>query len=214
MNSSKKIEKGRIADFISDSTLTELNKRILKTAIVDGLASTDGTVPLSANQGRVLKGLIDTINGVLQSDDGTLDELQEIVNYIKQNKTDLESLSISNIAGLSQALIDAETNANQYTDQELGNITALTKTGTALDLSNREGNNYNYASPLTSETYTFSDPVINGFARCFINAANQPVVTGASYLTGAGDVFQLNTPMEMVVESPDGSTVEYYFLKR
>jgi hypothetical protein len=72
--------------------------------VIDNLTSTDGAAALSANQGRVLKGLIDTINSVLQTDDGTLDELQEIVDYIKLNRADLESLNIASIAGLQAAL--------------------------------------------------------------------------------------------------------------
>ena len=91
---------------------------------------------------------------------------------------------------------------------------AKTKTGTSLDLSNVVGNNYNYAAFSSATTYTTTTPVINGFARCFINAASQPTVTGATYLTAAGDVFQSNTEMEMVVESPNGTIVEFYFLKR
>ncbi|MDO4783453.1 MAG: hypothetical protein Q4A09_09595, partial [Capnocytophaga felis] len=51
-----------------------------------------------------LKTAIDAINTILQSDDSELDQLQEIVNYIKQNKKILSKLSISNIAGLSDAL--------------------------------------------------------------------------------------------------------------
>ena len=91
---------------------------------------------------------------------------------------------------------------------------AKTKTGTSLDLSNVVGNNYNYAAFSSATTYTTTTPVINGFARCFINAASQPTVTGATYLTAAGDVFQSNIEMEMVVESPNGTIVEFYFLKR
>ncbi len=79
--------------------------------IVDNLISTLSNVPLSANQGRVLKEQIRTlqneissINTVLQSDDSSLDEIQELVNYIKQNKSDLQNLTISNIAGLVTAL--------------------------------------------------------------------------------------------------------------
>lgn len=72
--------------------------------LIDNLTSTETTKGLTANQGRVLKGLIDQLNNILTSDDTTLDELQEIVNYIKQNKADLENLSIANIAGLSDAL--------------------------------------------------------------------------------------------------------------
>jgi hypothetical protein len=227
MNSTKKIEKNRIEDFISDSTKVELDKRIQSingitpdangaatlalTQVVDNLTSVESTKALSANQGKVLKGLIDTINGVLQSDDGTLDELQEIVNYIKQNKTDLQNLSIGNIAGLTQALADAETNANNYTNTELAKIAALTKTGTALELDNIEGNNYNYATPSSAETYTTTNPVINGFARCFINAANEPTVTGSTKIKGAA--FQANVLMEMVVESTDGTNVQHFFLE-
>ena len=72
--------------------------------IVDSLTSYGTAVPLSANQGRVLKGLIDTINAALSSDDTTLDELQEIVDYIKLNRADLDALGISAIAGLQTAL--------------------------------------------------------------------------------------------------------------
>lgn len=79
--------------------------------IVNNLISTDTDKTLAANQGNVLKGYIDNlnnaidnINGILTSDDTTLDELQEIVNYIKSNKTVLETLAITNIAGLETAL--------------------------------------------------------------------------------------------------------------
>lgn len=79
--------------------------------IVDNLLSTLTNVPLSANQGRVLKEQIavldksiEAINTLLTTDDTSLDELQEIVNFIKQNKSDLEQLAVANIAGLEDAL--------------------------------------------------------------------------------------------------------------
>ncbi|TXK78682.1 hypothetical protein [Mesonia sp. K4-1] len=72
--------------------------------LVDALTSTATDKALTANQGRILKGFIDAINTLLSSDDTTLDELQEIVDYIKQNKDDLQNLSIGNIAGLQGAL--------------------------------------------------------------------------------------------------------------
>ena len=88
----------------------------------------------------------------------------------------------------------------------------LTKTGTSLDLSNISGNNYNYAAFSAATAYTVAMKVINGFARCFINAATEPTVTGAT--KKAGSTFQSNTNMEMVVESPNGAAVEFYFVKR
>ena len=45
-----------------------------------------------------------TINTLLQSDDTTLDELQELVDFIKENKTELDTLGIANISGLQTAL--------------------------------------------------------------------------------------------------------------
>ncbi|MCT7643476.1 phage major tropism determinant [Aliarcobacter butzleri] len=92
---------------IRDSLQASVNNIANKVNISDVqdlLTSTDSTKPLSANQGRILKGFIDNINTVLNSDDTTLDELQEIVNFIKQNKSILDTLGISNIAGLQSAL--------------------------------------------------------------------------------------------------------------
>jgi hypothetical protein len=45
-----------------------------------------------------------TLGDLLLSDDETLNELQEVVNFIKQNKSILDSLGISNISGLVDAL--------------------------------------------------------------------------------------------------------------
>lgn len=75
--------------------------------IVNNLTSTATNVPLSAAQGKALKDLIDTINSLLSSDELTLDTLQEIVDYIQINRTDLENLNIAAIAGL-QAALDAK----------------------------------------------------------------------------------------------------------
>ncbi len=75
------------------------------------LDNTSVTDALSANQGKMLKDYIDNINTLLSSDDTTLDELQEIVDFIKLNKDDLDALGISNIAGLQNAL-DLKLTAN------------------------------------------------------------------------------------------------------
>ena len=61
--------------------------------VVNNLLSTDGTKVLSANQGNVLKGLIDAINLILQSNDTSLDTLQEVVDYIKANNASIASLN-------------------------------------------------------------------------------------------------------------------------
>ena len=87
--------------------------------IKNNLVSIDPDKPLSALQGKVLKDYIDHINTLLTSNDTSLDELQEIINFIKQNKSTLDALGISNIAGLQLAL-DAKANiADVYTKTSL-----------------------------------------------------------------------------------------------
>lgn len=50
---------------------------------------------------------LNAVNALLASDDTTLDQLQEIVTFIKLNRADLDALGIANIAGL-QAALDAK----------------------------------------------------------------------------------------------------------
>ena len=94
------------------ASVNDIANKVNISDVQDLLNSTDPTKPLAANQGRILKGFIDNINTVLNSDDTTLDELQEIVNFIKQNKSILDTLGISNIAGLQSAL-DSKVDASE-----------------------------------------------------------------------------------------------------
>ena len=120
-------------------------------AIVDNLISTDTDKTLAANQGMVLKGYIDNlntaiddINELLTSDDTTLDELQEIVNYIKSNKTVLETLAINNIAGLETAL-------NNLTNNKADKTTMTTELGKKVndsDFINKANNAINNYLPV------------------------------------------------------------------
>lgn len=77
-------------------------------AKLEGLRNVDvsGLLPKGGYTGTAqnLKDLIDNIMRILQSPDTELDELREIVAYIKQNKRILDTLGISNIAGLQDAL--------------------------------------------------------------------------------------------------------------
>lgn len=98
---------------ITNAERTSLNNftanGLLHSDVVDNVTSTTTNVPLSANQGKVLKGLIDSINTLLTSDNTDLDSLQEVVDFIEANKNTLDNLGISNIAGL-QAALDAKQN--------------------------------------------------------------------------------------------------------
>lgn len=102
---------------VSSAQLAALNLKSNISDIVDNLASEETAKPLSAKQGKVLKQYIDTINTLLQSDDTNLDELQEIVDFIKLNRDDLDSLSIPSIAGLQEALdLKVSLSDNRLTD--------------------------------------------------------------------------------------------------
>lgn len=114
--------KERIAETF-DNIVAELGKKVDKVAgkilssydftdelrqKLEGLQQVDtsGLLPKGGYTGTALdlKNLIDAINRILQSDDTDLDQIQEIVTYIKQNKHILSTLGISNIAGLVEAL--------------------------------------------------------------------------------------------------------------
>lgn len=78
--------------------------------IVDDLTTGGSGSVLSAEQGKVLKGLVDNLNTLVNSNDVSLDTLQEIVDFIKLNRSDLDALTIASIAGL-QAALDAKANS-------------------------------------------------------------------------------------------------------
>jgi len=98
---------------ITNAERTSLNNftanGLLHADVVDNVTSTATDVPLSANQGKILKDLIDSINTLLTSDNVDLDSLQEVVDYIEANRDTLDNLGISNISGL-QAALDAKQN--------------------------------------------------------------------------------------------------------
>ena len=107
----------------------EVPNKIYYSDIVDNLTSNNTDKPLSASQGLVLKGFIDNINTLLASDNVDLDTLQEIVDFIENNKDILDGLTISNIAGLQNALdlkVDKvtgkELSANDFTDVLLAKL--------------------------------------------------------------------------------------------
>lgn len=76
--------------------------------VVDNLTTNSPDASLSASMGVLIKRFIDDILKILSSDDTTLDELQEIVSFIKQNKETLDNLTMGNIAGLFDYLTEME----------------------------------------------------------------------------------------------------------
>jgi hypothetical protein len=73
--------------------LTLLDAKLNISDIVNSVNDTSIDKALSANQGKLLKDSIDTIQSILSSDDLTLDTVQEVITFIKANKDAIESLT-------------------------------------------------------------------------------------------------------------------------
>ena len=123
---------GNIITTAERITLNSVPSKINYADIVDNVIDNRTNVPLSANQGKVLKGLIDNINTLLTSDNVNLDTLQEVVDFIEQNKDTLDNLTISNIAGLQTALdskvsivAGKDLSDNNFTDALLAKLNAI-----------------------------------------------------------------------------------------
>lgn len=81
----------------SEGTVIHLNY-LKKIDVVDSLNNESVEHPLSAKQGKVLKGLIDNIMNILQSDDVDLDEIQELVDYIKDNRDLISQITVKKVS--------------------------------------------------------------------------------------------------------------------
>ncbi len=115
-------------------TLPQASGTILTNtnSTIDNLTSDKTDMALSANQGRILKNSIDNIDTLLTSDDTTLDALQEVVDFIKINKSTLSALTIDSIAGLETALTSKlDKNQNAVSASKLA--TARTIGGVSFD---------------------------------------------------------------------------------
>lgn len=174
-------------------TDTLLSAKVAITDIVNNLTTNDSQKSLSAAQGVVLKWLIDQINTLLTSNDVSLDQLQEIVDYIKANREDIDSLGISSIIWLQAAL-----------DAKVPNSRTLTINGVTYDLSaNRsftiptatpgwsEGDvQFNKSSALSGSEFLNFDET-TGEVRAYWSLWTEKVVNGA--FTGNANNWTLNT---------------------
>lgn len=94
--------------------LIEQAKIDLHINIQDNLESDSAQDALSANQGKVIKGLIDEIKQVINITDDDFRNLQDIINYIEENREKFDDLTIANIKGL-QAALDSKLNRDDST---------------------------------------------------------------------------------------------------
>ena len=140
---------GSIITTAERTSLTNFtNNGLIHGDVVNNLVTNTTDVPLSANQGLVLKGLIDGINTLLASDDTTLDTIQEVVDFIKTNKSTLDSLGVSSIPGL-QAALDAKENSvtgKSLSSEDFTNALLLKLNGIAAGAEVNVAHDYNTLS--------------------------------------------------------------------
>ncbi len=103
----------------------------------EDLDSDSTELGLSLKGAKSLKGLIDEILSLLNSDDVNLDELQEVVDYIKANREDLQNLSIENIAGLVNALGLKANDADLHVVAKSGSFNDLENRPDPIDISGK-----------------------------------------------------------------------------
>lgn len=109
---------------LSNSLLTKLNgisNNANKTIIRDNLTTTNSGDALSAKQGYVLKGLIDTIQALISSDDVNLNTVQEIIVFIKANKSVIDSIATSKVDKVSGKGLSS----NDFTNQLLTKLNGI-----------------------------------------------------------------------------------------
>ena len=210
---------GAIITTAERSSLASIADALLHSDVVNNLTTTTTDVPLSAAQGKVLKGLIDTINTLLTSDNVDLDSLQEVVDYIETNREDLDSLSISNITGLQDAL-DLKQNtetgkglsANDFTDillTKLNDIADNAEVNVNADWTAVSGDaqilnkptdltnlSLHSVTDLSDVTSTGSGQIITGAERTKLTgiASNAEVNVNADWNATTGDAQILNKP--------------------
>lgn len=124
---------------------------------------------------------LDIINTLLNSDDTTLDELQEVVNFIKANKADLDSLGIANIAGLETALNGKQSTLVSGTNIKTVNGNSLLGTGN-LTLSSSWGS---ITGTLSNQTDLQN--ALNAKQNTLISSSNIKTIGGINIL-GSGDL--------------------------
>ena len=96
----------RLSDFAHNDTSIVRASEISSSLTLD-----DVRIVASARAAKLLKDItnslttrLDAVELLLQSDQTSLDTLQEIVNYITINRSTLETLSIGSIAGLPSSI--------------------------------------------------------------------------------------------------------------
>ncbi len=127
-------------------TVTHGNDQV---RVIDVLYMLSRGISAKSEKEQDLQSKIDNILNLLSSDDVSLDEFQEIVNFIKANKNKLDNLSVPNISGLAEALAEkVNANAEGLSSENITKwkealgVGELPSNIATIDEGNKQGNTY------------------------------------------------------------------------
>lgn len=164
--------------------------------VVNNLLSTDGTKVLSANQGNVLKGLIDAINLILQSNDASLDTLQEVVDYIKANNASIASLNTT-IATKEDKVAGKGLSTEDFTSALLAKLNSI-----ATNAEVNVQSNWNEADN-TNDAFIQNKPAIANPSTTLTvqGTANEIDVAGGAQDLSANRTWTVGLPNDVTIAS-------------
>ena len=127
-------------------TVTHGNDQV---RVIDVLYMLSRGISAKSEKEQDLQSKINNILNLLSSDDVSLDEFQEIVNFIKANKNKLDNLSVPNISGLAEALAEkVNANAEGLSSENITKwkkalgVGELPSNIATIDEGNKQGNTY------------------------------------------------------------------------
>ena len=164
--------------------------------VVDNLLSQDGTKVLSAKQGNVLKGLIDTINGILVSNDTSLDTIQEIVDYIKANNASIASLNTT-MATKEDKVAGKGLSTEDFTSALLAKLNSI-----ATNAEVNVQSNWNEADN-TNDAFIQNKPAITSPSTTLTvsGTTNEIEVTGGAQDLSANRTWTVGLPNDVTIAS-------------
>ena len=164
--------------------------------VVDNLLSQDGTKVLSAKQGNVLKGLIDTINGILASNDASLDTIQEIVDYIKANNASIASLNTT-MATKEDKVAGKGLSTEDFTSALLAKLNSI-----ATNAEVNVQSNWN-ESDNTNDAFIQNKPAIASPSTTLTvsGTTNEIEVTGGAQDLSANRTWTVGLPNDVTIAS-------------
>jgi len=164
--------------------------------VVNNLLSTDGAKVLSANQGNVLKGLIDAINLILQSNDPSLDTLQEVVDYIKANNASIASLNTT-IATKEDKVAGKGLSTEDFTSALLAKLNSI-----ATNAEVNVQSNWNEADN-TNDAFIQNKPAITSPSTTLTvsGTTNEVEVTGGAQDLSANRTWTVGLPNDVTIAS-------------